>query len=1285
MPNDLSSKKRGRPSKYASKEEKRAADARRKRTKRESERDLDHAFRAVELPAMRPELPPAMPTFSKRDGTASFPSEPFAEELASGSTNFEGNDFFSYLPSNSPSPAPISDNRITEPSSPTGISSTLLEVRDNRTINNANATPDPQEDSTSSGTIEQTTSPLPSTETTGTDVVDLAARLVDQLIAFRGCCAQCHDEARQCHRQEDREHVGIREYLDANANLCPDILASERVAVREDKLIDRIAAATRRKLYTGLCSEASADQGIPPHICLRKDEQRGNSVSSSFDVDSVVAFPTSLAVAKHGIQWHPSQTAVPALKSSLHLRSREVVFQDETGHTRTGHRPVHQIPHYVFGRLVGLESISLCLLFPRLYRPEQQSSRLRDEDFRIWIDGILLPAIYEQYTSSHVQHLPSSFDHGRYNATARGVEGLSQRVDPVARVQQLASYLSPEGLSLVWKRILAAVQRPPYYHFQGVTILLQAKNLKVLTKDFTWEAMIGRFRSYWTHAIDESFITSETFFDIGKETCPRQFSFSYLPTGSSETNEAEAHNTTDPLENAAAETLLWKRCCLESYINSVQHTSNGDPTQKQTFYPFSMLHETGSLTIESSPASVPRAAGLLYTQFYPSAKEMFAAGDVYPFRNAAIETLALDKRLRRTWELVGGGLSHNPVALMKAYIHMKLRCHFALRGSVRKSFGVREEHRVSKALFDTIDAQFRSRGIQNQRLISQTAGDDPYHTFTTATITEWLRWNINKFSVGFETICSSQDPYFFTWEHTRVMLMFLRCLEFSYSGGLIQKAGGCWQDVRFQEDARQPNGVRRVEGLGFRLSMEMHGYAWFLDKVDWVTFTFRQPYAPYMMFNNPSMQTAYRARYRQIRDVRLDFIRVDRARQWMTEFSETPACLDLLERYMCQLCLCAFRKDVFTHIQSVLLPPQRDAALAGEIPLCYSAITDVLQEAERDLMLARGHRLTVKNVDVLFAWLWEWKDGRFERKGWNEKPYRMLFYQAFHAVQSIRGLAAARTWRKQLKQSFLRSHWMLPYPHGQGFMRKDKDTKRFVWWPTFHYGLNQYYKRLARYGTQKKPFPASNIKHHPATGWTLATMTDPWWASYMPYVVEPEKDLLEKAEEVIYAELVQCREQAAIAGTTLPTAAETRVLEFSIGTTLIEGTVTRWCNKKRASVPMEFGECTSPAECSRFLRQELERYELLQHHRSNLRERRHARSIKNSVCGSEDGARSPSADTSDDESLSQKRQQLAISVHYMANRIYDMISKERKQYVKPDLWEVLIKSYEFRVKQVVLS
>ena len=111
------------------------------------------------------------------------------------------------------------------------------------------------------------------------------------------------------------------------------------------------------------------------------------------------------------------------------------------------------------------------------------------------------------------------------------------------------------------------------------------------------------------------------------------------------------------------------------------------------------------------------------------------------------------------------------------------------------------------------------------------------------------------------------DRHLVTWEHTRIMLMFLRCLQFSYTGGLIQKVSGCWQDVWCQPDANQPDGIRQIEGLGFRNTMNQYGYAWFPDKVDWKTMTFRLQHRPYMQFDSPSMLAHYQVHDRNLRNV----------------------------------------------------------------------------------------------------------------------------------------------------------------------------------------------------------------------------------------------------------------------------------------------------------------------------------------------------------------------------------------------------------------------------------
>jgi hypothetical protein len=56
--------------------------------------------------------------------------------------------------------------------------------------------------------------------------------------------------------------------------------------------------------------------------------------------------------------------------------------------------------------------------------------------------------------------------------------------------------------------------------FQDLAILVQGKNLKTLTMAETWEGMVRQFQRHWGNAINESFLSEQFYFDIGKETCP---------------------------------------------------------------------------------------------------------------------------------------------------------------------------------------------------------------------------------------------------------------------------------------------------------------------------------------------------------------------------------------------------------------------------------------------------------------------------------------------------------------------------------------------------------------------------------------------------------------------------------------------------------------------------------------------------------------------------------------------------------------------------------------------
>ncbi|KAL2812457.1 hypothetical protein BDW59DRAFT_155254 [Aspergillus cavernicola] len=660
----------------------------------------------------------------------------------------------------------------------------------------------------------------------------------------------------------------------------PDVLGQNRLPKRVDNLAGQTTVVRKMEVYNRILSDSGSTKLI--HVCLQAKSEQQPPSSVMFDIDSII---------------------------SLYLSPIPVSYFDHHGHAHTVRRPVHQVPHYTFGRVVGFEDISLYLLFPRLYREEQHSL---------------------------TQHYPSSYNHSQSNATARGVEIHSQKVDSTAREQALFYFLQPDLLHEIWGSILETIQKPGLHQFQGIRILLQAKNLKTLTKDHSWQAMTDQFEEYWHHVIVEDYTTAEFYFDITKEVCPSGTSWVAV-----QHDHAEA--LPEQPQGSQPRTLLWKQCCLDSYAAWIQnpHGSIKDGFQ-QTFYPITMLQDSGSLTLETHA-------------FYSSAKKIFAAGNIYSFTNTAIKSLALDPKLQKTWQLVGKGLSHDP-------------CYHALQGSSQKSFGTCEEHQCLN----------------------------------------WLCWNINKFCAGFEMVYSLNNYHFVTWEHT----------HFSYSTGLIQQT-----------------------------TMKQFGYAWFLNKL----------FTQHIMFNSSSMQAVYCAYYLQVYD----------AYQWIAEFSSIPPCLDLLEDFLRQLCLCVFWKDVFAQIKQLLHPDHIAQALAGEVPLCWPR-------------LVGGNRLKVKTFEALYAWLWEWKDGHYDRKGW----------QSFEIITQIRGKNQAR------------HHWLLPYPHRAGFMQKSKETGQEIWWSNYHNGLD----KIAVY-------PAMYARHYPTQGWAWSQ------PQYINHSIKPEIELVSLSEADLYHRL----------------------------------------------------------------------------------------------------------------------------------------------------------------------
>jgi hypothetical protein len=108
--------------------------------------------------------------------------------------------------------------------------------------------------------------------------------------------------------EDTNEHISLATYLQFTPELGPDILSRETIAHQKDDLAGKLSPESRRQLFCGIDSREEV-----PYIYLDEDERVSDGAGVTFDIDSVLAFPSNLAVAKKGIHWSPTRMTVSTL------------------------------------------------------------------------------------------------------------------------------------------------------------------------------------------------------------------------------------------------------------------------------------------------------------------------------------------------------------------------------------------------------------------------------------------------------------------------------------------------------------------------------------------------------------------------------------------------------------------------------------------------------------------------------------------------------------------------------------------------------------------------------------------------------------------------------------------------------------------------------------------------------------------------------------------------------------------------------------------------------------
>jgi hypothetical protein len=379
-----------------------------------------------------------------------------------------------------------------------------------------------------------------------------------------------------------------------------------------------------------------------------------------------------------------------------------------------------------------------------------------------------------------------------------------------------------------------------------------------------------------------------------------------------------------------------------------------------------------------------------------------------------------------------------------------------LRTCQEKSYGIRLEYRVSWRLFELIDIAMRRLGPAPS-VSSHRPSQLGWIALATQQITEFFRWNINKFCFGFEMLYSSSPDISIPWDHSRVMFAFLMCLPAFLGRSHPNTFRRLWcANLPAKADSES---VER--GLGIGNNLTTYGYGWLDPVIDYQTMTFRTEYTDYIGFDRLPLLGNFQKKYHLAAGFWHDRIVVRRAEQWLRQFSNNPLQVQFIAELFRQICLRAFRRDVYASIKHDLTKEKdlRGKALRGECPLTYSTLQAVFRPGASRVCFAISHNQSIREYASLFRLLWD-TDDNVKRGPWAQRTgYRDLYQMCREALSRIVGHEFATEWRGRLREYLRQTHWLLPYPGASLISRNEQGASK--WWTNYNESIDNFNRSKA--------------------------------------------------------------------------------------------------------------------------------------------------------------------------------------------------------------------------------
>ena len=885
---------------------------------------------------------------------------------------------------------------------------------------------------------------------------DLALNLGSHLLEFWGCVAGTHRHG-DCGEDDDNRHENHRSLEAVNritgrlpnvigrpGFLGPDNALRARRLPRDWQLaFEGREGSGHAEEDNGARSAASDSENEGPReqlrisLCLSESElKQSPDTIVEFDVDSLLGFARSLAFARRGIMLDFVPQFYQNISSNVHL-TLPVQVERPRGGFKTAQVMLHKIPHISFGRVLGQEDIGIYIFFPRQYDahkatnfPGQRHGR-KHRILQQWTDHVLLPAIQRHSSAGILQHLPSSWLGAQLAALARHNESLAREGSKHTRHQSRTYPLKPGTLDAIWQTVVELTHREGLGIFRDPIIFFASKNRKLAIKERTlsetWEAFDVQLRHY----LDTAHLDHDkVFVDLGKETIS---------------------SWTAADEDGSPAVFLYRPCCLDSFQREM--SLGGPATQmRRNTYQTAMMRDAVDSTFEPKASSAKAIEGWIYSQFYGSHKELYDAAKTKPFHSAHLPKLTWDPKVFKMLEHVAGATTATRRQLEESFLKSKQRLANAVKEAFNKSYGVREEHRVSLTFLGRIKASLQSAGKWDQPATRPQGSDDtPYWQLATKDYISFVGQNANKFLLLFEWILTMSATKEVSYEHCKVLTMLLQAIRDSFDSVAQERHRGLYEDSWTRR-----RGGQVVHGMGLRRTMSACGYGWLSSKIDWDTLEFVPKLRDQMVFNDTMLRDTYRRRGLAVRSAKNDLQFIEQAGQWLRLYCASPTITAKILSLLVMVVVQHFRKEVFHNLKDKIRDEHRQKALSGQLPLCPAVLEEVLERAS-DFHVCSASMTKIKTVRTLVDVLWDSDDG-YARKRWANRSYRHLHQVALKLVERYVGVKQASGFHDVVKRMFVVQTWAVPCVNHDQFWRRNGSGEQ-LWLALSH---RSYERRIRR-------------------------------------------------------------------------------------------------------------------------------------------------------------------------------------------------------------------------------